>query len=98
MGVQHRAIAQTFARRVENYLRELPRVAQTDVEPLPGNGMQRLRRVAESDTARADRPSSIFQCERKCAPLIHLQESARPVPEMARELGQKGRFAEPEQL
>src|SRR5262252_4365505 len=53
ISVEQRTIADCVARRIEDDLRKLPGVAKPYVETLAGDGMKRLRRVAEHDAAHA---------------------------------------------
>ena len=54
-----------FARIAKQLLRQFPGVAQAEVEPLPGDGMQRLRRVAKQHGSLADDTIREFEKERK---------------------------------
>src|SRR5204863_8053775 len=86
---QHRSIAERIPRRIDDRLRELEGVAQSYIEALTGDGMQRLRGVAENYGARADRRSCVLERKRERAPRLHPSESAHPWREVAVELCQE---------
>jgi hypothetical protein len=77
---EHRLAADLIALRIEHDLRELPRVAQPDIESLAGDRMQRLRGIAERNASRARRLAGEFEHERKRAAIGDAGEAARPRP------------------
>src|SRR6202008_719313 len=48
---KHARLPQPIARRIDDYLRELERIAHAEIEALTGDGVQRLRGVSDHDDA-----------------------------------------------
>src|SRR4030095_8169047 len=86
VGRQHRAIAERVTRCVDDRLRELVRIAQPEVEPLPRDRMQRLRCVAYDDHARGNGWTRDLEPEREGPPPARAHEASGVPSERAREL------------
>src|SRR5579864_2333611 len=69
VGGELGARADFAARRCKQLLRQLVCVAHSQIETLPGNRMQRLRRVAKQHDAFPDDALRVIEVQRKYAPV-----------------------------
>ncbi len=92
VAIQHCARADVLARRIENREREPVGVAQPDIEALPRDRMQRLRRIAERDAARARCFPCEFQHQRKGAPIGDGRETRQARSKLVRKVLEKRWF------
>ena len=76
--------------RVGQHLRKTRSVAQTEIEPLPGDRVQTLRGIADDRQARRGVPIGAGQCQLVTLTTTDAQQPAEPQPERTLQLGEKG--------